>query len=221
MIHNSDIASTPLKANGWASLSQHSQPLYVARCTDTPKRLVLVHENKFLNKVVIAIADHRDSHESILEDSCNAVISFLSQAKVSPNRLLYIATGIIFDARSPPPFGGPKARPGYIAYKGRGALPLLQFILTSSFKWYISSRGPQALQFVVASINKALVLHRHRGRDFLNELMLRGMKRAGHIEWSKVARIPQSLQHVAEIEAVSEGVRFTPKRWEIGDAETV
>ncbi|KAI8618477.1 hypothetical protein BC830DRAFT_1166181 [Chytriomyces sp. MP71] len=190
----------------------HKQTIY--RYSQPPSSLVLRHDPS-RNRVVIAAGNPAASEESILADSCNAIISYFSQATVSPNRLLYIAISRIFDPQAPLPFGGKKSRPGYAEYNGWSAHSLLEYTMTMCFKWYWGCRGPGTLQFSVESVNMALVLHRERDRDYLNELTLKGMKRAGHIEWGKAAMLPLALQHISDnnVEsAVVPEVLFTPRR---------
>ncbi|KAI8616886.1 hypothetical protein BC830DRAFT_1080312 [Chytriomyces sp. MP71] len=202
----SSTTSQPPKRN-----AVHKQTIY--RYAQAPSPLVLRHD-PYLNKVVIGAGNPSASEQSILAVSCNAIVSYFSQARVSPNRLLYIAISRIFDHQSPRPFGGKKSQPGYADYNGWSAHSLLEYTMTICFKWYWGYRGPVALQFVVEAVNNALVLHLEGNHGHLNELTLKGMKRAGHIDWCKAAMLPLELQDVpdvAESSAVPE-VLFTPRR---------
>ncbi|KAI8841967.1 hypothetical protein BJ741DRAFT_705473 [Chytriomyces cf. hyalinus JEL632] len=114
---------------------------------------------------------------SILSMSTSAIFSFFSHAKVSPNRLIYIAAGIMFEPASPKPFGRPKMHPGYVEYTGTTAASLLQYIVSASFNWYWSCRGGEAIDFLAHCVNKARALHFAGNADFLNELMLKGVKK--------------------------------------------
>ncbi|KAI8616869.1 hypothetical protein BC830DRAFT_1080301 [Chytriomyces sp. MP71] len=187
-------------------------------CKQPASPLVLLHERS-LNKVIITAGNPTASEQSVLADSCNAIVSYFSQAKVSPNRLLYIAISRVFDLQSPRPFGGQKSRPGYAEYKGKSAHSLLEYTVTMCFKWYWGCRGPEALQFTVESMNLALEMHHKHDRDYLNEVTLKGMRRAGHIDWVKAAFLPYALRDEAERERSAElraaEVRFTPQRWYI------
>ncbi|KAI8829581.1 hypothetical protein BJ741DRAFT_581947 [Chytriomyces cf. hyalinus JEL632] len=153
------------------------------------------------------------SQPSIINDSTSAIMSFFSNTAVSSSRLIYITAGLMFDPASPRPFGGPKIQPGYVDYVGTTVPSLLQYLVESSFRWYWGCRGRDALDFLTRSVNKARQLHFAGNADFLNELMLKGMKKAGHIEWSGVLRIPESLRHRPEpfSDAGRDGVFFTPR----------
>ncbi|KAJ3235235.1 hypothetical protein HDU77_000286, partial [Chytriomyces hyalinus] len=119
----------------------------------------------------------------------------------------------MFDPASPKPFGGPKGQPGYVEYVGTTVSSLLQYLVEASFRWYWGCRGRDALDFLARSVNKARKLHVTGNADFLNELMLKGMKKAGHIQWSGPVRIPEFLRHRPEpfSDVEGEGVGFTPR----------
>ncbi|KAJ3246526.1 hypothetical protein HDU78_006746 [Chytriomyces hyalinus] len=150
---------------------------------------------------------------TILNESSSAIHSLFSHTKVSPNRLVYITVGLMFEPASPKPFGGPKIRPGYTEYNGTTVASLVQYIVSASFKWYWACRGRDAIDFLTRNVNKARSLHYDGDADTLNELMLKGMKKAGHIEWNKPARIPDALQHRPEVEPDLDrySVEFTPR----------
>ncbi|KAI8843949.1 hypothetical protein BJ741DRAFT_260367 [Chytriomyces cf. hyalinus JEL632] len=150
---------------------------------------------------------------TILNESSSAIHSLFSHTKVSPNRLVYITVGLMFEPASPKPFGGPKIRPGYAEYNGKTVASLVQYIVSASFKWYWACRGRDAIDFLTHNVNKARKLHYDGNADTLNELMLKGMKKAGHIEWNKPARIPDALQHRPEVDPDLDrySVEFTPR----------
>ncbi|KAI8616878.1 hypothetical protein BC830DRAFT_164343 [Chytriomyces sp. MP71] len=200
-------AATLNKASKRGSSRKHAIYIY-SRPTES---LILCHERS-LNKVIVIAGNPAASEQSILADSCNVIMSYFSQDKVSSNRLLYIAISRVFDPQAPLPFGGKKSKPGYAEYSGRNAYSLLEYTISMCFKWYWGCRGPGALQFVVDSVNHALEWHRERDRDFLNELMLKGMKRAGHIEWSKASYVPPALRQEGERDNDVRAVFFTPRR---------
>ncbi|KAJ3214813.1 hypothetical protein HDU81_001564, partial [Chytriomyces hyalinus] len=158
------------------------------------------------------------SASHILADSSSAVRSFFNTAHVSPNRLIYITAGLIFKPSSPLPFGGHKSRPGYLDYNGTTVESLLAYILSGCFKRYWSYRGREAVDFVTENLNKAMTLHFEQDRDFLNELMLVGIKRVGHVLGTKGFLIPAGLEHVDEVDSlIRSGVTFTPRRAGLDD----
>ncbi|KAJ3246056.1 hypothetical protein HDU77_009122, partial [Chytriomyces hyalinus] len=197
--------------NGPRRAFEHRIQLY----RTPPSCLILAH-NRTSRRLVVSITNdsHHLSATEIIAHSYTAVQSLFRTAKVSPDRLLYIAVDLIFKHTSPPPFGGrSKSRAGYFAYNGTTVQSLLEYILSASLKLYWSCRGRDAVDFVVESLNEALTLHLVQDRDFLNESMLRGMKRAGHIHGSRSTMIPSGLEHVDEAPARErECVTFTPIR---------
>ncbi|KAJ3249458.1 hypothetical protein HDU77_007709 [Chytriomyces hyalinus] len=163
--------------------------------------------------LIVSICESESSRASIINKSTSAIRSFFSISKVSPSRLIYITAGLAFDAASPKPFGGPKTHPGYVEYDGTTVASLLQYLIESSFKRYWTYRGREALDFVVSCVNQARELQFAGNADILNELMLKGMKKAGHIPWNALVTIPEALRHrqEAESEMATNEVRFTPR----------
>ncbi|KAI8615785.1 hypothetical protein BC830DRAFT_1168311 [Chytriomyces sp. MP71] len=177
-----------------------------------PSSLVFRHETT-TNQIVLAVIASTSSSETIISESCSVIKAFFSQTFVSYKRLLYIATGSVFRADSPLPFGGLRTRPGYAEYNGASTGSLLRHIVSAAFKWYWGCRGAEALHFVAASVNQTLQLHRDQNIDILDELMLRGMKSAGHIDCMKAARVPFELRHKSDDRRDRRtAVVFTPRR---------
>ncbi|TPX47203.1 hypothetical protein CcCBS67573_g10271 [Chytriomyces confervae] len=162
----------------------------------------------------ITIYRHQQSILLLTNDVPSGTIqSFFSNSKVSPSRLIYITAGLAFDPASPKPFGGPKTHPGYVEYDGTTVASLLEYLVESSFKRYWACRGREALDFVTGCVNRARKLHYAGNADILNELMLKGMKKSGHIAWNKSATIPEALRHRQEAQSDVETneVQFTPR----------
>ncbi|KAI8823856.1 hypothetical protein BJ741DRAFT_584269 [Chytriomyces cf. hyalinus JEL632] len=197
--------------NGPRRAFEHRIQLY-----KTPPSCLMLVYNRSSRRLAVSITNdsHHLSATEIIAHAYTAVQSLFRTAKVAPDRLIYIAVDLIFKHTSPPPFGGrSKSRAGYLAYNGATVESLLEYILSASFKLYWSCRGRDAVDFVVESLNEALTLHLEQDRDFLNESMLRGMKRAGHIHGSRSTMIPFGLEHVDEAAARErECVTFTPIR---------
>ncbi|KAI9342833.1 hypothetical protein BDR26DRAFT_858839 [Obelidium mucronatum] len=154
------------------------------------------------------------SRDSVVSQSISNTLKLFSKTSVHPNRLIYAVAGIIFVHSSPQPFGGTKANPGFCSFRGTDAHQLLHYIISSAFNQYWSYKGRDTLQFVLQSVNYVMSLQRQPGtQDQLDELMMKGRKKSGHIEWFGAAYIPPELRHVHETdEDKSLGVHFTPVR---------
>ncbi|KAJ3250275.1 hypothetical protein HDU77_006805 [Chytriomyces hyalinus] len=164
--------------------------------------------------LTVSICESEKSRPSIIKKSSLAIQSFFSNSKVSPSRLIYITAGLAFDPASPKPFGGPKTHPGYVEYDGTTVASLLEYLVESSFKRYWACRGREALDFVAGCVNRARKLHYAGNADILNELMLKGMKKSGHIPWNALVTIPETLRHRQEVQSDVETneVRFSSRR---------
>ncbi|ORY50366.1 hypothetical protein BCR33DRAFT_713188, partial [Rhizoclosmatium globosum] len=117
----------------------------------------------------------------------------------------------MFHASSPLPYGGPKQTPGYSEFlnSDNSNNQLLDFLVTAAFKAYWKFRGPVALNFLADSVNRVLGLQVAGAKDALDELLLKGMKKSGQIEWFGPAQIPEHLRHQYQGRR-EEGVWFTP-----------
>ncbi|KAI8836925.1 hypothetical protein BJ741DRAFT_577710 [Chytriomyces cf. hyalinus JEL632] len=176
--------------------------------------ILLLTDDVQSGSLIVSICESKKSRPSIIKRSSSAIQSFFSNSKISPSRLIYITAGLAFEPASPKPFGGPKIHPGYVEYGGTTVASLLQYLIESSFKRYWACRGREALDFVASCVNRARKLHYAGNADILNELMLKGMKKAGHIAWNKSATIPEALRHRQEetqSDVETNEVRFTPR----------
>ncbi|KAI8607718.1 hypothetical protein BC830DRAFT_89064 [Chytriomyces sp. MP71] len=90
---------------------------------------------------------------------------------------------LTFSPKSPPPIGGSKLKPGYAAFKGPDAATLLTWIVTESYKTYWITRDPAILSFLAKSFNRILAMHQRGEKDALDERLMKGLKKAGHISW--------------------------------------
>ncbi|KAJ3021744.1 UNVERIFIED_CONTAM: hypothetical protein HDU68_009492 [Siphonaria sp. JEL0065] len=174
-------------------------PLIIT-CTPTPSRLQL------------SLCDPTWNPAQILHSTITSIYACFTKTRAHPDRILYIVTGLVFVADSPLPFGGPKTTPGYVQYIGSTPQDLLEYIVSSAYKAYWGYRGKTALEFIVQIMNQALDLHFQGDKEKLDELLLRGMKRSGHISSNRMAVIPEKLMHVAEVDNsfVATQVLFTP-----------
>ncbi|KAJ3224633.1 hypothetical protein HDU78_010866, partial [Chytriomyces hyalinus] len=174
--------------------------------------LVLVHDIP-TGTLTVSVCESIVAMPTIIAKSSSAIRSLFSHCKVSENRLIYITAGLMFTPAAPTPFGGSKTRPGYTEYIGTTVASLLLYLVESSFKRYWTCRGREALDFLVCCANKARKLHFVGDADGLNELMLKGIKKAGHIAWNKPVRIPEALRHRQEVQSdvARSEVLFTPR----------
>ncbi|KAI9351476.1 hypothetical protein BDR26DRAFT_430211 [Obelidium mucronatum] len=141
------------------------------------------------------------------------VLHVFSTTKVHPHRLIYGVTGLVFRPCSPKPFGGPKAKPGYRLLVGHTSNGLLTVIIKETIQQLIRMKEAGAIEALVAAVNKVMELQAAGARDQLNELVMKGIQKSGHIEWRKVGSLPEYLRHVDEgvgIERRDDCVEFTP-----------
>ncbi|KAJ3230691.1 hypothetical protein HDU78_008182 [Chytriomyces hyalinus] len=202
----------PTSDSAKLSISSAIKPDRFIIYTSPPNALRLSHDI-LSDSLTATICESEKTRASIIKNSTSAIRSFFSISKVSPNRLIYVTAGLAFDAASPKPFGGPKTHPGYAEFEGTTVASLLHYLVEASFKRYWTYRGREALDFVVRCVNQARELQYAGNADILNELMLKGMKKAGHIPWNALVTIPEALRHRQETRsdaAISE-VLFTPR----------
>ncbi|KAI8622088.1 hypothetical protein BC830DRAFT_871588 [Chytriomyces sp. MP71] len=162
-------------------------------------------------RLIVTGVPYPFSPMDILNYSHGAIMNAFANTKVHCERLIYCLAGTIFYPWSPLPFGGPKTAPGYASFSGVNAMDVLHYILTESFfvHWHFKGRG--CLDFVAASINEVLALQYRGNKDELDERMLKGMKKAGHIRWQGQNVIPAYLSHLNEDGAQQPPtVEFTP-----------
>ncbi|KAI9347731.1 hypothetical protein BDR26DRAFT_854672 [Obelidium mucronatum] len=175
------------------------------------------------------------SHAQILSLSQDTILTHIQQQAGSvahPHRIIYCATGLVFAPSSPMPFGGPRMAPGYTSFVGETCDSLLEYLLDGSYAVLWKRFGRTALEFVVEQINRVIEWHGcvaeaevrgdgggcgWRNKGMLDELLLQGMKRAGHIPWRSAAIIPEYLRDKRIFKEAGatrreEGVWFTPVR---------
>ncbi|KAJ3229021.1 hypothetical protein HDU81_005705 [Chytriomyces hyalinus] len=140
-----------------------------------------------------------------------ALLTSFSQAQVANlDRLIYSLAGTMFYPWSPVPFGGTRSNPGFARYTGRTPAALLAFIVSESLDVYQKYEYKDALQYLVTAANQVLALQERGAKDEMDELMLKGMKKSGSIEWFGAAVIPRSLRESRNALAEASGVVFTP-----------
>ncbi|KAI8836101.1 hypothetical protein BJ741DRAFT_198772 [Chytriomyces cf. hyalinus JEL632] len=204
------------KSDSVANQSKTSKPPFshvdrLQLYTIPPSPLILLY-NAAANRLDLSSIDEPTTASHIIAASSNAILSFFQTVRTNSDRLIYIATALIFESSSPLPYGGRKNKPGYIEFEGTTVASLLEYIVSAAFKRYWAFRGRQAVDFVVESLNKAMRLHLEQDRDLLNELTLRGIGKAGHHRRRNRNAVPKGLEHVDENWIERVGVEFTPAR---------
>ncbi|ORY28401.1 hypothetical protein BCR33DRAFT_725097, partial [Rhizoclosmatium globosum] len=172
--------------------------------TQLPTHVQLIAHPTFKLRCVIT-ADapplnlDRRSAESIAH-----IDSIFSATKASRERLVYALAGLCFAASAPLPFGGGrKTAPGFASFTGRSPSALLDWIIKGTYRTHWDLKNKVAIKFVCEQINRVVVLQTLGGRkDELDELMLKGMKKAGHCEWFGAHYIPDKYRHVEESVAI-------------------
>ncbi|KAJ3198627.1 hypothetical protein HDU67_003484, partial [Dinochytrium kinnereticum] len=122
-----------------------------------------------------------------LEKHCEIIFrTAISHHQSHPDRLVYGIAGKVFHKDASRPIGG-KKRPGYVEFSGETAGSLLRWIIKKATNPPDSGRGRrraapgETLRFVVGHFNEILRLQRNRCKDELDELVLRGLSKAGHL----------------------------------------
>ncbi|KAI9346172.1 hypothetical protein BDR26DRAFT_122777 [Obelidium mucronatum] len=132
--------------------------------------------------------------------TCQNLYSLFATTKLTnPGRLIYALAGACFHAKAPLPFGGRKATPGFAAFQGRTVQEVLVFIIEGMYTTHWKLGTKVVVKFVCDAVNRVVGLQKSGGcKDTLDELMMRGMKRSGHIDWFGAHYIPKWLRHVEE-----------------------
>ncbi|KAI9327377.1 hypothetical protein BDR26DRAFT_875524 [Obelidium mucronatum] len=136
----------------------------------------------------------------ILQQSIQSIEQLFQQIKhVHQDRLYYTLAGLLFHSWAPLPFGGSKTKPGYVCFTGETTRDLLDFIVTESVVMYWNLKGRDAIDFVAKNVNEVVKLYYQEGKkDYLDELCLKGMKKAGHIKWKGDYFMPPHLRYTPE-----------------------
>ncbi|KAJ3199357.1 hypothetical protein HDU82_000476 [Entophlyctis luteolus] len=180
--------------------------------TSVPTNLAIARNPEENNVFLDRTMDASDHEHSIIESENAIMCCFENCPPIHPDRLIYSVAGIVFDYSSPRPFGGPRRSPGYLNFAGNTPGELLTYIIREAFAAYWSLHGESALNFVVGSVNKVLQWHMESKKSQMDEVMLRGMKRAGHsVESSGLTIVPEDLRDLRE-DSDAKTVFFTPNR---------
>ncbi|KAJ3075727.1 hypothetical protein HDU98_007119 [Podochytrium sp. JEL0797] len=139
---------------------------------------------------------------TILHTTLRAVWTLLESTKAPPDRLVYAVAGKLFCANSPLPFGGTKSKPGYTHFHGATTQALVEYIVSETYRVYFITQSSALLKFVRACVQSVVRMQRGNRKDAVDELVLRGMRRAGHVDWHGALYIPEWLRHRWEVDAV-------------------
>ncbi|KAJ3013492.1 UNVERIFIED_CONTAM: hypothetical protein HDU68_000650, partial [Siphonaria sp. JEL0065] len=169
----------------------------------------ITKSTKTLNRIGLLPSPADLSQQHLIQHSLSTLYTLFKSTRVHPDRFIYALAGTLFDWRSPQPFGGSKMKPGFLNYTGTNTTDLLHFIITEAYMAYWNNMNVKGIKFVVVSINQILDLHHHGVKDTTDELLLKGMKKAGHIEWFGPANVPYFMRHIEEDGVLPSGISFT------------
>ncbi|KAI8611548.1 hypothetical protein BC830DRAFT_649626 [Chytriomyces sp. MP71] len=153
---------------------------------DMENRMVVVPLLTYLSPVLLDLSNH----------TIQALHVLFSALPGHPHRYTYALAGLLFSPKSPSPFGGPRKAPGYVAFRGPDCAALLQYIIGSTYKVYRITRDARLLEHVCKCVNSVVALQECGCKDLLDERVLQGMRKAGHVPWLGAARIPEQLGHM-------------------------
>ncbi|KAJ3115356.1 hypothetical protein HDU96_000783 [Phlyctochytrium bullatum] len=101
-----------------------------------------------------------------------------------PDRLVFALAGRILQPEAPRPFGG-KKNTGFAEFQGSTGEELMRWIVEKATEPPVSGRGRKraapgaALTHMVLHFNEVLGMHRGGVKDEVDEIVLKGMSRAG------------------------------------------
>ncbi|KAI8847749.1 hypothetical protein BC829DRAFT_418083 [Chytridium lagenaria] len=135
-----------------------------------------------------------------LEEHCIQVFRIaMDDCGTHHDRLIYALAGRIFTINAPRPIGG-KKNPGFAEYSGSTTADLMAWIVAKAAEPPNTGRGRkrttpgEALSYVVENFNELMALQRNRNKDAMDDVILKGMTKAGHIERSGRIVLPQYLR---------------------------
>ncbi|KAJ3401667.1 hypothetical protein CcCBS67573_g00936 [Chytriomyces confervae] len=144
---------------------------------------------------------------------------FASNKSISYERLAYATAGVLFRASSPFPFGGSRTKPGFVQFEGRDAQAVLRFIVRQSLETAWRYKGNGAVDSVAGAANCVVALQAsgRDGKDKLDDLVMKGLQKCGHIAWRGEWVIPPELRDSVSLDAplslsLSLYVLFTARR---------
>ncbi|KAI8609097.1 hypothetical protein BC830DRAFT_1208195 [Chytriomyces sp. MP71] len=131
-----------------------------------------------------------------IADTTSTLQDIFSSLPGHPHRFAYALAGLLFAPKSPAPFGGARMTPGYVSFTGPDAAALLPYIVQRTYASYATARERRVLDFVCRAVNRVLALHAAGLKDQLDERVMQGMRKAGHLPWTGAALMPEHLRHL-------------------------
>ncbi|KAJ3072047.1 hypothetical protein HDU99_002284, partial [Rhizoclosmatium hyalinum] len=179
-----------------------------------PKTKLLIARHSSEPRLLLTACPNKLAPAEIVSETIASIYYLFNQAQCHNERLIYALCGHVFSPSAPPPHGGPRLKPGYINYGGQTPKDLLEYMVASSYEMYWYCKDKKVLEFIVISVNKVLAMQFRGQKDVIDERLLQGLKRAGHIDWHGAAIIPEYLSHCPPDQVASGAhvVEFTPQR---------
>ncbi|KAJ3118311.1 hypothetical protein HDU96_002468 [Phlyctochytrium bullatum] len=139
--------------------------------------------------------------EQLLQQTMDVFYAALNDVCNNPCRLIYSLASRVFTTKAVRPLGG--RSPEFLEYDGDTPEDLLEFILAKAIEPPTNGRGRkkveagECLEFVVQEMNDIIRIHRNDGKDEIDNMLLSGMTKAGHITIKLGNRIviPEELRH--------------------------
>ncbi|KAJ3118293.1 hypothetical protein HDU96_002731 [Phlyctochytrium bullatum] len=116
----------------------------------------------------------------------------------NPCRLIYALGSRVFTTKAVRPLGG--RNPEFLEYDGETPEDFLEFILAKAIEPPMNGRGRkkvdpgECLQFVMLEMNDVIKLHRNGCKDEIDNMLLTGMTKAGHIQLGNKIVIPADFR---------------------------
>ncbi|KAI9351475.1 hypothetical protein BDR26DRAFT_929911 [Obelidium mucronatum] len=175
----------------------------------TPKQIILTL-SRDANAPPQELIDPKTASQDLTNMAESIILRAISTTQVHQDRLIYAVIGLLFIPASPKPFGGSKTKPGYRLLVGQSASDLFSQTIKVSLDRLILFKDAAAIEAVVAATNRVLNIQESGSRDEMNELVMKGLQKSGHIEWRQVGSLPEFLRQKTDLEVVTTCVEFTP-----------
>ncbi|ORY50985.1 hypothetical protein BCR33DRAFT_500032 [Rhizoclosmatium globosum] len=160
------------------------------------------------SRVILATSPSDATNQTLTQSTLTLLTTLFSSTSVHKDRFIYALAGCLFSSESPTPFGGSRTKPGFTTFHGETPSQLLHYIVREAYRVQWTIRQLKALILVTASVNRIMELHFGGFKDEIDELMLKGIKKAGHCEWFGVVRVPEYMKHVDEEGVIVQSVGF-------------
>ncbi|KAJ3118860.1 hypothetical protein HDU96_007602 [Phlyctochytrium bullatum] len=171
--------------------SSRPRPAVLLRHASTPHPHLLVTPPATSTEHAFTSADLR-------RHTLDTLAAFLNTVCPNPARLVYALASRAFTSRAVRPLGG--RQPEYIEYAGSTPEDLLEFVVEKAVAPPTNGRGRkrvepgECLAFVAEQLNEVVRKHREGYKDEVDNEMLLGMEKAGHIRGGARIVIPEDLR---------------------------